>query len=93
MNIPSPNLKCRIFVGCFSHTKLLKIYYSTKLKPLCTFLHLYVFYSMCVQLFTVFEVAVLRLYVYIGECPKIQDGHHFHGKEPRNFFCLSVAAT
>ena len=49
--------------------------------------------SMCVQLFTVFEVAVLTLYVYIGECPKIQDGHHLHGKEPRKFFYISVAAT
>ena len=37
--------------------------------------------SMCVQLFTAFEETVLKL--YLGECHKIKDGHHFHGNEAR----------
>ena len=40
-------------------------------------------YSMCVQLFTAFELAVLKLYL-----PKIQDGHHFHGNEPQEKQCV-----
>ena len=46
---------------------------------------------MCVQLFTAFEEADLKLYIYLGECPKIEYGHHFHGNQLReqtffNFF-------
>ena len=41
-------------------------------------------YSMCVQLFTAFEVAVLKLcYMYLGEWPKIEDGLHFLGTKSR----------
>ena len=38
--------------------------------------------SMCVQLFTAFEEAVLKLYVP-ADCPKIKNGCHFHGNEAR----------
>ena len=24
--------------------------------------------------------------MYLGECPKIEDGHHFHGNQPQEFF-------
>ena len=37
--------------------------------------------TMCVQLFTAFEEAVLNM--YLGECPKIKDGCHFHGNVAR----------
>ena len=40
--------------------------------------------SMCAQIFTAFEVPVLKLYsMYLGECPKIKYGRHFHGNEPQ----------
>ena len=44
--------------------------------------------SMCVQLFTAFEEMVLKL--YLGEYPKIKDGHHLHGNEAREkkLFCF-----
>ena len=45
--------------------------------------------SMCVQLFTAFEEAVLS-YMYLGECPKIKDGRHFHGNEARGIFFFSI---
>ena len=47
--------------------------------------------SMCVQLFTAFEEAVLKFFMYLGECPKIKDGHHFHGNEAlgNNYFVFS----
>ncbi len=38
--------------------------------------------SMCVQLFTAFEEGFWS-YMYLGECPKIEYGHHFHGNKPR----------
>ena len=37
--------------------------------------------SMCVQLFTAFEEAVYMYCMYLRECPKIKNGHHFHGNE------------
>ena len=40
--------------------------------------------SMCVQIFTAYEEAVLKL--YFGECPKIEYGRHFHGNQPREIF-------
>ena len=60
-----------------------------KSKRFCTFLHMDVF-DVCVQLFTAFEEAVLKL--YLGECPKIKDGRHFHGNEAReqNHFFFSM---
>ena len=27
-------------------------------------------------------------YMYLGECPKIEYGRHFHGNQPRKFFCF-----
>ena len=39
--------------------------------------------SRGVQLFTAFEEVVLKLYVYLGECSKIEYGCHFHGNQPR----------
>ena len=48
--------------------------------------------SMCVQLFTAFEEAVLKLYVS-GECPKIKDGRHFHGNEARGKKILHIFYT
>ena len=45
--------------------------------------------SMCVQPFTAFEEAVLKLYVYLGECHKIEYGRHFHGNQPREK-CVDV---
>ena len=48
-----------IFFLFFTH-KLLKMYYSTKLKT--THVRFFGSYSMCVQLFTTFELAVLKLY-------------------------------
>ena len=44
--------------------------------------------SMCVKLFTAFEKAVLNM--YLGECPKIKDGHHFHGNEARGKKNVSI---
>ena len=38
--------------------------------------------SMCVHLFTAFEEAVLS-YMYLGQCPKIEYGRHFHGNQLR----------
>ena len=59
------------------------MYYATKVKTL-TVRFFICMSSMCVQLFTAFEEAVLKLYVpCLGECPKIKDGHHFHGNEVR----------
>ena len=49
---------------CFSHKKLLKMYYATKVKTLMyvsSFVCL--LSSMCLQLFTAFEEAVLKLHV------------------------------
>ena len=67
----------------FSHKKWLKMKYSTKLKHSCTFLHLYVFY-VCATFHCIwrsgFEI------MYLGECPKIGYGHHFHGNQPREIF-------
>ena len=45
--------------------------------------------SKCVQRFTAFEEAVLKLYD-LGECPKIQYGHHFHGNQLRGNLCVCV---
>ena len=53
-----------------------------KSKRFCKFLHLYVFY-VCATFHCIWS------YMYLGECPKIKDGRHFHGNEAReknNFF-------
>ena len=44
--------------------------------------------SMCVQLFKFEEATGFK--VILGECPKIKDGHHFHGNEAREkkLFCF-----
>ena len=47
---------------CFSPKKLLKMYYATKVKN-ASVRFLICMSSMCVQLFTAVEVAVLKLYV------------------------------
>ena len=39
--------------------------------------------SMCVQLFTAFEEAILKLYMDLGESPRNKDGHNIHGNEAR----------
>ena len=58
--------------------------YSTKLKII-------VYVSSCmssiyVQLFTAVEG-----YMYLGECPNIEYGCHFHGNEPQGiFFSLNI---
>ena len=44
--------------------------------------------SMCVHIFTAFEESVLQVYMYLGECPKIEYGHHFHGNQPRESLCV-----
>ena len=74
MNIFTPkNLKCQFF-DVFYTQKMIKnvIFNKTKNTHVGFFIYMS---SMCVQLFTAFEVPVLKLY-----------GHHFHGNEPREIF-------
>ena len=65
---------------CFSKKKV--IFNKSKNASVRFFINMS---SMCVQLFTAFEEAVLKLYIhlYLGECPKIEYGCHFHGNQPR----------
>ena len=30
--------------------------------------------------------------MYLGECPKIKDGRHFHGNEAREFFFYTIGS-
>ena len=71
---------------CFSHQELLKMnIQQTKNTRVRFFICMS---SMCVQLFTAFEEAVLKSCMYLGECPKIKDGHHFQGNEAREKIVL-----
>ena len=63
------------------------MYYATKIK---TLMYISSFVCLlCVQLFTAFEEAVLK-FMYLGECPKIKNGRHFHGNEAREIFFFSI---
>ena len=78
MNIfPPKNLKCQSRIIFFTQ-KISKnvIFNKTKNPRVRFFIYMS---SMCVQFFTAFEV------MYLGECPNIYSGSHFHENEPRTF--------
>ena len=57
------------------------MYYATKIKTL-----LYVsssVYLLSVRKFSLHLKEPFKSYMYLGECPKIKDGRHFHGNEAR----------
>ena len=57
------------------------MYYATKIKTL-----LYVSSSVCLLCVCNFSLHLKKpfvSYMYLGECPKIKDGRHFHGNEAR----------
>ena len=67
----------------FFTQKLIKTVIFNKTKHTCVCFFIYMC-SMCAQIFTAFEVPVLKLYsMYLGECHKIKYGRHFHGNEPQ----------
>ena len=67
----------------FFTQKLIKNVIFNQTKHTCVGFFIYMC-SMCAHIFTAFEVPVLKLYsMYLGECPKIKYGRHFHGNEPQ----------
>ena len=46
--------------------------------------------SMCVHIFTAFEEAVLKLYMYLGECPKIE---FFDQPPPKTGYFMSLSCN
>ena len=55
---------------------------------------LYVFSFICllgVCTFSLHVKEVFLSYMYLGECPKIEYGRHFHGNQPREKICLNFS--
>ena len=62
------------------------MYYATNVKTLLDVSSFVCLLCMCF-FFIAFEEAVLK-FMYLGECPKIKDGRHFHGNKARGEIIL-----
>ena len=86
------NLKCCQHFCVFFKQKISTnlIFNNTKNASVRFFIYMS---SICVQLFTAFEEEILKLYMYLGECPKIEYGRHLHGNQLWEFFFLPYFFT